>query len=403
MTDPIIAPVSAIITPAIDAIVALRPESLGHFNSGGRWSDLPAMWRAQALLALTRVGDEARSARLRFAKGDALRSLCASEFDTVLPVEPQTAVGLVALSRPAPSIGTAPAGVVKKGTRFVKAADPNGIPVPIGAATYEASRSVYIAQGQLDGVDVPIVATSAGADANVPIFTNYAAPTSIQPAQPLFDPTLVVDECAAAGGSSGLTDPVLVAAARAYAIGQFGPTQGAMIAGMLRQRSVRHYAVFPAGVLQYAQYYPTDESWSSSVQFLNAVAQELATNWQGFGCRSRGGPVLNTHIATSATIVLKSADSLNDTDEIDDNVRAVAESYFNDRPDWYSFRLAALQSMIARADPRILHCSSVAVTDAVTGDTIPEPGTFGQTWKGGGIIHWYLTDRTVTTTYQPPS
>lgn len=405
MADPIIAPSSAIVGPAIDAIVALRPEALAHLNTGGRWCDLPAMWRAQALLDLARLGDEAKSARLRFATGAALRTLAASEFGTSLPVDPQIAVGSVTFARPSPFPAVAPQGVIKKGTRFGKQADPNANPLPIAAASYESTRTVFVPEGQLFDVVVPIRALAPGADANVPTFTNYPASLAIQPGQALFDPTFAATGGGAAGGSSGVTDPVVVAAARAYASGQFGPTQGALIAALLQSQSVRHYAAFRAGALHYAQAYVADESWATGVDFISAVQQVVSSDlWQGFGCRSRVGGILNTHIAVAATIVLKSTDDLSNTDDIDDNVRAAAEDYFDTRPDFYRFRLASLQALLSRADPRILHCSQVAVTDAVTGATIPEPAnTFGQVWNEGVLIHWYLTDRNVTTVYQPPT
>lgn len=402
MSRPIVPSVSAIIGPAIDAIVAARPASLAHFNDGGRWCDLPAMWRAQVLVNLARMADEVRSASLRFAKGDALRTLCASEFNTTLPAAPQVAVGAVAYFRPTPNVGHAPPFVVKKGTRFSKQAAPDAAPIPIPACAYVSSQTVYVAQDQ-EEFQVPIVATSAGAQGNVPSFTNYANPTSIQADAPLADPTAGVIGVAAAGGSSGVTDAVLVAAARAYWLGQFGPTQGALIAGLLQQQSVRHFAAFRAGVLPYALYYATDESWAASVQFSNAVAQDIATNWTGFGCRSRFGLILNQQIAVAATIVLKSTDDLNDTDSIDVNVRAAAESYFNDRPDWYRWRASSLQALIGRADPRILHCTGVTVTDAVTGNAVPEPAnTFGSAWSAT-LTHFYLTDQNCTSTYLPPS
>src|SRR5258708_2575963 len=114
MAKPILPTANQVLTPAIDAIVAARPESLVHFNLGGRWADLPAMWRAQLLLALARLSDEAKSARLRFATGDELKSLCASEFNTRLPAEPQVAIGSIAYSRVFFGIGLAPGGVIAR-------------------------------------------------------------------------------------------------------------------------------------------------------------------------------------------------------------------------------------------------------------------------------------------------
>lgn len=489
MADPILPTADEMLTAAIDEIVALRPESLKHFNNpNSRWNDLPAIWRAQVLLNLNRLADEVKSARLRFAKGDALRALCASEFNTTLTSAPQTALATINLARPVPSetlvcaapvspgnttisfspaltiaipasttlqwsngsvfctltsqanigatslsvgpmsasipVGTttsyssqaaAPAGVIRKGTQFTKVSRPDGVPVattspsvnsyplPVSAAVYTTLQTVYVPQGTLSAT-VIASAVTAGAAANVPTFSNYSTPTLIQSAKPLYDPTFAVSSCEASGGSSGLTDPVLVAAARAYAIGQFGPTDGAILAGCLRQQSVRHFAAFRASnTVDYAQVYVADESWGSGALWTSQVAQTVASDWIGFGCRARFGTIVNQQIAVSAAISLRSTDDLNFTDDIDSNVRTSVEAYFNDRSDWYRWRSTTLKAVISKADPRVLKCTSVTVTDAVTGAAVPEPAnTFGLEWSDT-LTHYYATDANVTSVYSPPS
>ena len=396
MTEPILPNASSLLSPAIDAIVALRPESRPFFSYGGNWQNLTAMWRAQVLVLLARLGDETMSARLKFATGERLRTLCASEFNTTLPPDPQPAYGTIGVSRS----GTGP-GVIPAGTQFVKAADPKGVPLPVAAATYVTTQTVYFAEG-ISGGYVNLVATSPGPAGNIPYFPAYfGAP--VQPASPLFDPTFKgVSPFIAAGGSSGLTDPVLVAAAKAYAVGQFGPTDGATLAGALRQQSVRHYAAFAAGKLPYAQLFLADESWASTAAWYNRIAQEIANAWQGFGCRIRYGFVQNVQITLTATLVLQSTDDLADTSAIDANVRAAAEAYFNDRPDWYILRAASLEAVLSNADARILHCTSVGVFDAVLGTPIADTvNSFASSWTGT-ITHYYLTDASVTATYEPP-
>jgi hypothetical protein len=416
---PILPTADSLLTPAINAIVAQRPEALAHFNSDGRWTNLTKMWRGQAMVNLARMADEIKSRRLRLAVGDALRALCASEFSTSLPPEPQLSYATIVLNRPSGG----PSGILRAGasTQFVKVAKPNGIPLPaanaypgaIAAATYNVLAPVYVpASGSSQNVTVQCVAVSPGSAANVPLFTNsgYAAPTTIQPSNPLFDTNLVVASAVSSGGSSGLTDDVLRTAARAYNQGSFGPTDGAVIAALLGQQSVRHYAIFPAnGYLDYAQIYVADESWASTTQWVSQVAQNFADNWQGFGCRARFGTVSNLHIAISANIVLASTDALNYTAQIDDNVRAAAESYFNDRSDWYTWRTKSLQATLSSADPRILYCSSVTVSDAATNGTLSDPvnsfagsSVFQTAWSPT-VTHYYLLDQGVTTAYFPPS
>lgn len=464
MADPILPNASAVLTPAIDAIVGLRPESLAFFNSLGRWNDLPTIWRAQVLLNLVRLGDEVASARLRLASGAALRQLAASEFSTVLPPDPQAAYATISLSRPDPApswaantsyalgatvqpsptngfayqaiaqgtsgssppafptslgatvsepsgltwkcvaVPVAPQGVVRKGTLFVKKADPNAQPLPVAAATYETTATVFVAAGQLSVDSIPAVAQSPGTAGNVPVFSNVASGNYIQPAQPLFDANLSVSSSFAAGGSSGLPDPVLRAAARAYAIGQFGPTDGALLAGALQQQSVRRFAAFPASALvPYAQVFLSDESWAESSYWTGQVAQFFSDNWRGFGCRARFGSVVNWQAAIAPAIVLKSTDDLNFTDEIDANVRAAARAYFDDRPDWYGWKSGALAALLSVADDRILYCSGVSITDAATGAAIADQSSAAPTSWSPTLTHLYLTDDNVQASYSPPN
>lgn len=401
MAAPIIPSADYLVGVAINAMVAAMPATMRHFNNpNSNWSTLPAMWRAQVLLNLARLSDEAKSARLRWATGDALRTLCASEFDTTLPPDPQTAFAEISLARISTAGG---AGVVKKGDQFTKAAAPTGIPLPISAATYTAAQTVYIPNTALT-TTVRAVAVRPGSDANVPAFSNYAVSTAIQPAKPLFDPTFAVTSCIAGGGSSGLPESVLIAAAKAYASGQFGPNDNAIIAGILRNQSVRHFAAFRAnGSVPYAQVYIADESWAWGDYWSSTIQQQFIDGYQGFGCRSRFGQITNQQIAIAPTIVLEDTDDLANTDEIDDNIRAAARSYFDDRPDWYRWRIAGLRALLSKCDSRILTCSSVVVTDAVTGSVLSEPpNTPGATWSPT-LTHYYLTDDNCTTSFVPPN
>jgi hypothetical protein len=400
VADPILTPASALVAAFIDGVVRARPSTLPHFNNPNSvYGALPAMARAQALLLLARVGDEIKSARLKFATGAALRSLAASEFRTQLPPNPQTALASVAMTRT-----TGAAGVVKQGTPFTKAANANAVPLPISAAAYTTSAPVYVQENQTLAT-FPLIATAAGVNGNIPVFFGqYLTTGLIVPAGALFDTTFVAGAAAAAGGSSGLPDPVVVAAAKAYVVGQFGPTVGAAIAGLLAQQSVRHYAAFPASAtLPYGSVYVADESWADAAIWHQQVAQNLASSWQGFGCRMRFGVVSNTQIAMTASFILNSTDDLNDTSDIDVQVRAVAESYFNDRPDWYRFRVSTLQQLLSSADSRIRRCTGVQVTNVVTGDPVAEPANNFTTSFSSILTHWWLTDQGVTTSYSPPS
>lgn len=497
MAAPILPTTAQIVGPGIDAMVAARPSVLAPMNAKGRYYAVPTIIGAQTDVALARVADEVKSARLRFATGTALAQLCASEFNTTLPPEPQAALATVQLAR---WTGTFPHGVIRKGQIFSKPANPNATPLPVAAATYQAIETTYVPAGQTFAT-VVCQAVAAGTAGNVPVFTTplfgtftggvggpvqppvgstipvnvntdtanvfavgdfFSVPgagtyqvanlaggsgmnvtntgaagnvaqgdalpgagfsivrssVAIQPSAPLFDTALQVVYCESSGGSAGLTDPSLVDAARAYAFGQFGPTDGALIAGALSQQSVRHYAFFRAGALNYAQGYVADESWASGAYWTSLIQQAINSYpWLGFGCRLRTGTIVNQLVAVTANVLLKSTEDLANTSDIDANVRAAIRAYFDGadtpngpgRTDWYSFRLSAIQSVVVAADSRILHCDSVAVTDVLTGATVNEPAaTFGQVWQPT-LTHFYVgasddtTDNTITTTYGPPA
>lgn len=487
MTDPILPTAAPIVTALIDGMVAARPSVLGPMNRGGKYTAIPTMARAQVELALSRVADEVRSARLRLGNsGDSLRALCASEFNTTLPPDPQTSLATIQLARWASPTGALPAGVIRKGQQFTKRADPNAHPLPIASATYESLQTVYVPSGQTFAT-VTATAVASGVAANAPNFgsplgtfaafaqapagtitsaslatggfgqltvgafivvqgpaffsiykivtigdtalallnvavagwtiigtvpagcTFALANVSIQPSSGLFDSFLQVVSCEASGGSSGLTDPTLIAAARAYAIGQYGPTDGALVAGVLRQQAARHYAFFRAGALPYAQGYVADETWSSGSYWTSLVAQSIATDWAGFGCRTRFGLIVNQAIQLSAVIQLTTTEALSNTDAIDTNVRAAARAYFDDRPDWYSWRTSALRGALSKADPNIQACISVAVIDSASGATLTPPvNTFGTIWAPT-LTHLYIgasannSDNVLSVTYLPPS
>lgn len=400
MAAPILPTAAELTTPMIDAIVAAWPPALQYINGGGNWYSLIAMTRGQLGVALRRLADEVRSTRLRTARGQTLASLCASEFDTRLPSDPQTAVGTVTLLRG--GFGPFAQGVVKKGTLLVKTANPNGIPLPIQAASYTTIETVFAPQGSTF-MQLNFQATTPGAAANNPIIEG--GPLTIAPAQPLYDPAWTVQQtCEAAGGSSGIVDPVLIAAAMANAVGQYGPTDGAVVAGMLATQAVRHYAFFPAsGLVPYSQAFVADESWSSGGLWTSTIAQEIATNWQGFGCRTRFGEIVNQVVQVSPSIMLKSTDDLNYTDAIDQNVRAAISAYFDRSPNWWLYRNAGLVSAIGAADSRILRCTSAAVIDQLSGTPIPDTVNNFSLVTTVQLVHYMSANDAVTTTYFPPS
>ena len=453
MAEPILPPSTVFLTAMIDAIVALRPEALQHFNSGGTWNNIPTILRPQAVMLQTRLADEIKQARLGFASGAGLRALCSSEFSTALPGQAQTALGSAVLTRTGvigsgskasihyvgtiniisglqgitatnvgtditisgaaqqgvngifpvfgifPPLGTAvvvgspffgagtasitaqsgfgfitgmqglssafigyqivvsgaanpynngtftivsvqgtsgvtvlssytsnvaapdpnvisvvitaqpadpnngaiswslptfPSGIIRAGTLFTKTANPSAQPLPITAAQYVVDKTVFVPQGATTAT-VLLDASAAGSGSNVPSFANYPTAASlVNPSSPLFDPTFTVARQAfLSGGSDGLPDPVLVEAAKAFSLGQYGPNAAAILAGLFRQQSVRHVAAFPAGALPYSQAFCADQSWACSQEWSNQIQQLFNNAFLGFGCAVRFGLVTN--------------------------------------------------------------------------------------------------------------
>src|SRR5580704_13883604 len=161
MTDPIVFRPDAPVGAGIDQLVALRPGALAHIDQG-RYGYVFAGWRAQSALLVQRLVAEICARRLPLAQGQALRELCGSEFDTDLPTAPQAAIGDVTLER---TTGAMPAGVIRKGTRWRRPADPTNLYVPAIEAAYTSIADVVVPQGQT-GITCTIAASRTSAFAN---------------------------------------------------------------------------------------------------------------------------------------------------------------------------------------------------------------------------------------------
>lgn len=402
----------AVLTPAIDAIVAARPNALPIFNGGtGRWAHLVTGWRAQAALNFERLADEAQSARLPLASGDALRQLCASEFETTVSSDAAPAIGSLVLTR---STGTLHAGTIRIGDVFPRLADPTAKPVPIQGMEYEAIQPVYVPQGQLTAT-VYIRAKRTGLAGNI-VQEMGVANTSIALPPDIFDPAFAVTACYAGGGAdAGFDEKQLARAAKRNARGQFGPIENALISSVLTAAGVRHDAYFdyepthPVGALAVALSFIADGSWGSSPDWAMAVTQAVQDR-VGFGCRHTALWVSNIFSRVSLNVRLKKTQDLFDTTGLQDIVRKAAQAYFNDRPDWYHWSEASLRAAITRADPRILVCSSAFLSAYASAAGIPEspftsvkrvaPGLFG---PSNELVHYFVPDDGVVVTFLPPT
>lgn len=397
MAKPILPVVDDIVARGIHKLIALRPSAAPFLVSGqGTYANIFAGWKGQLTLLRRRLADEAASRRLPLAEKKALVELVTSEFFATVNPDAQKAIGQLILSRPDATAGQ---GTIKEGTRFKLSGNPDAIPA-VNDAAYVTTAPVYMGPAALTA-RVPIEASLPGTAANIPISFNTTTPR-IEPADPLFDPTITVLASDAAGGSSGVVDPDVRALGRAMYSGQYAPTPGALIAGALNDAGVKHVAVFKDTTLARSLLFIADESWAYSVPFQLRCTQVLKDNqWVGFGARMEARPILNYSIVIDATLILTDPKYGHDTSAIASAVREAARRYFNERRDFYTFNLNALGGVIATADPkRILTCSTVAVTDAADGTTV-SPAAIAA--SSDFIFHYVLPDNGVNLTFASPS
>lgn len=397
MTDaPIVPRPDQAVSPGIERLAALRPGAL-PFATAGRYGDVFYGWRGQLAQIIQRLVHEIEASRLETATGDALRDLCASEFDTVLPTGPLTAVGDASLSRPSGGL----AGVIPAGTRFQRAAKADPLLLRT-QASFVSTIDVVVPQGATTA-QVPLQATRSGAFANTPTGVSAGASfkfnlgvTDIQPADTLFDPGLTLVRASSAGGSDGASDTLLKAAAMAYAVGRYAPTLGAVTAAALLAGAV-NVAVFedPAAACTYILC--RDVSWATTPSWENQL--QVAVDAEGFGCRAKVLGGASAFVRVAASIVLRSKSALVDTSAVAQAVTSAATAYFNSRPDWYTWRTAGLKAALTRAHPSIKACTSVTVLDASSGAALPDPAATPDFGGLVGPVNWTLVPGAAQATF----
>lgn len=424
--------IAQLLGPAIDAWVRARPGVLPFLNLGaGRYADILAGWEAQCALINRQIADEVASARLALAKGDALTQLAASEFQTLRDSAATYSVGQAFLAR----TGALPGGVVPKGFRFSRPAATTYTP-PFPAGAYVATRDVSVAQG-ISSFAVPITASLAGSAANAPYYegdNTAAGAASLALGDTAFDANVTIAGYQASGGSDGEGDDDLRAQAKAYACGRFGPTLGAIVAGALSGIGVHRAVVFdvtqtqglqdgryqidpaplivdpttPFSPAAYTAVAIADQSWSSSNNLLGGIAtiweglvgQVIADGFQGVGGQVIVTGVGNLRIRVDASILLRDGDDLKDTSDIDAAVLTAATSYFDDRPDWYTWTTRGLRAWLSRAHPKILSCPTVTVRRLFDNAPIAQPPAYPlASVRGIQATHWSLAQNGLTPTY----
>lgn len=410
-------------TPFIDALVSLRPKALGPINSGdSRYGDVVAGLKAETRVVRARLVDEAIAARLPLASGRALLELVRSEYWVDADVGPKTAVGAQIITRTKTNTTgsnstTFARGVIPQGFRFRKLGNPAASP-PVADATYLAATSVVVNDIDVvtdnhDGtfthvqtVSIPLTCDRPGAHGNTPYFLANGLlgffPYSFTLVDKPFDPLFTSSLGDAAGGSDGLSDAALRMLAQANFTGQFAPTDGALFAGALSSAGVEHAAIVEDATTATSLVFATDASWGGSERFRTSVEQALKDNWQGFGCQVRVRRVMNQRISVKATIPLVDPKFLSETTDVANVIAAALRRYFDERPDWYTWKTRAIAATIAGSDRRVLTVdpATVFVVDQ-DGNALGEPPS-ALSASQPTATHYYLTDNAVDFSFTGP-
>lgn len=392
-TPAIVCTPDEIIGPAIDEFVRLRPNALKHINYGtGVYANIFAGWRAQAAVCLRRLALAAVDRRLTLATGQGLLDTVASEYDAFVELGPTTAVGDAVLVRST----SLTSGSILAGTRFKRPASLT-TPIQLAAAEYITTDDVSVPIGTTT-VTVPIQAVISGAASNAP-WTGTSPPTGLEVADNLFD-TFTSSSYTVAGGSDSVTNGDLRNFAKALVLGQYAPNIGALVAGTLKNTGVKRYGVYENPYTGVATVFVADRSWSSGSRWTAAIQQSLYDNdYVGFGCKASVGIVVNKIVSINATVMLKDGTTLSNTAAIDKAIKTAIRKYLDDRPDWYIWKTIGLKASITRADPRILKCSSVVMTDA-SGNPVAE--TSGDSLSSQFANHFFVPNNNVKLTYTAP-
>lgn len=378
-----------LIGKGIDRLVALRPGALVHINGGrGVYSHVFAGWRAQAALMVRRQADYALNGRLAFAAEDQLKALSASEFDTLVDLDATAAVGQVTMTREAGR----PGGAIRQGARWTRDADPSSQNL-YAAATYVCAVDTYVAQGAVT-INVPLVAARTGSFANRPYVG--LPQTELDIADNIVDrDAWTVTGYEMGGGSDGVSDEDIQRYARAFAQGQYAPTGGATLAGAFRA-GAKHAIAVDDPTIAAQRLFIADASWAGSTRWTKLVRQRLTDDkFIGFGCKVFASFVTNQIIAIEAICKVRRPEFLTETSGLDLAIQTALRSYFDDRPDWNRWNTSAMRGIVARADRRLLSCSSVVVK-TLDGATVAEP-------TADSATHFMLLDNSVRATYLSPT
>lgn len=288
-------------------------------------------------------------------------------------------------------------GVVREGTRWRVEANPIAVP-PIEGGEYIATQNTYVKCGA-QIVIVPARAAVPGASGNTPVFIKPPQTRVIKMLASLFDAKetfrLTPFDVVAAGGGNGQSDEVLRLAAAANWFGQFGPTDKALVAGSLSWPGVKRCPILKSVNTATSVIYAVDVSWAQSTQWFDGLEAMLRHDWLGVGCRIARGTLVNRVVRVQLTVKLRDRAFLDNVSPITDELVLVLRSYFDERPDFWIFRVAAIRAWCSRAHEHIFSCTEAVVRD-INGEPIDDPP---QPEPGAPITHWWFADGAADITY----
>lgn len=392
--DPILPSPDAILRPALERMYVLRPASFKFINlhEGIYWHPFLG-FRAQTAKMLQRLADHVGENRLKTATGTVLKAYVASEYDAVPETGLTSAIGEATFIRITSSI----AGDIPKGARLSRRGNLT-TQLPLRAADYETLADVHFDVGQLTAGPVAIQAVSSGAGYNHPIRTDTVAHGVSISDQ--FDATISVSTFSAAGGVDTTDDPYVRRFAKAFAIGQYGPTEAAARLGALSATGVRNLLAYDIPGTGTQQVLVADGTWSSSARWAQLVQQSMYdADLVGHGCKVEVGVVQNKVISLEVTVVLRDINFTRETTEIDLAIRASVKAYLDERHDWNVWKSAALKGAISRAHDKIFNCTSLTMrgVDGVEVAEISSPDYSATQY------HYALSNGAVKITYTGPS
>lgn len=386
MTEPQVPRIPDILTPAVDALTVdagfLGDELIARVRAAnhGHYSDVLRGFAAQAAVARARFTREIIAGRLLPQNtGQALRELAASEFFVSMVEEPQYAIGHVELVRtvttPYPiTSGTFLQGVIAAGTRITRPkGEVNGLSWS-DADYYTTEALVCGADDSEDPVydgtnfvhtqraTVPIIAARPGPEANCVYQLSPASnPVTFDAALPAAQ-RWKGNTLQAAGGMISVPDAQIIDLCNAMGTGYSGGNTGAVLAGARSDARVRRVAYVMDYGTATLRLFVADQSWASADRFVASVKQGLFDReWIPFGGVVRAGPIYNTPVTVSANVYLRNRAYQAERSEITAAILREVTTYLDDRADFYTWNLDAIGGVIAKADARVITCSSPKV------------------------------------------